>query len=433
MTSDLTIYAKWLNSDNWISELNLTTLLGSSINQSIDLPTSYGIYSITYDSSKESVFDNTGVYNRPYIEETISIIVKLMNGDTEVDSIEYNPTVEGYKDLSTTFASSYIYREYPTVGDNFFETLDVINCAFATGNSDGSITGSRFFNNVTNYIIPKAHEQGCWVIMSIAPESAWTTFANPDNNLIDTFATNVVKAINTYGFDGVDIDWEVPDEGQYTWFTSLAEAVYEKVKENNPNHLVTAAIGGGMWQPPCYDLNNSQNYLDYINVMCYGMSSEYGYYHNALYKQYSFQDTTNKVGKTLSSCSVDESVTIFKDTYKVPKSKIVISGAFYGIKQSRTLTDEVWSDWSKVGSVFYTNIVANYLSNSDYIYVFDDVAKVPYLIKNDYTEFISYENPLSLTYKCEYAINNNLAGIMYWENGCDTTGDLLNAIYDAFN
>lgn len=432
MTANLTLYAKWLFEEDWISDLGLDTLLGDTINADVTLPTTYGAYSVAYISNNVSVFSNTGKYNRPYQETTISVSVKLLNGNVEIDSIEYNPTIEGYKDLTKTIASSYIYRSYSSVTDNFFDTLDIINCAFATAGDTASITGSTYFNNVSNYIIPKAHNDGCWVVMSIAPDSSWTTIANPDNNLIDTFANNIVNAINTYGFDGVDIDWEYPKSGQYTWFTSLIKAVYEKVKANNPNHLVTAAIGGGKWQPAYYDLINSEKYLDYINVMCYDMASSYGYYQNALYKSSSYLDSTNSVGKTLTSCSIDETVTIFNDTYSISSSKLIVGMPFYGVKQVRTNTDGTWSTWEKSGTVYYHNIKANYLSNENYTYVFDNTAKVPYLISKDLTEFISFDDPTSVAYKCQYAIDNKLGGVMYWENGCDPTGELLNAIATSF-
>ena len=43
-------------------------------------------------------------------------------------------------------------------------------------------------------------------------------------------------------------------------------------------------------------------------------------------------------------------------------------------------------------------------------------------------EFYSFDDPTSIGYKCQYIIDNNLGGIMNWQNGSDTTGDLVNAI-----
>lgn len=33
--------------------------------------------------------------------------------------------------------------------------------------------------------------------------------------------------------------------------------------------------------------------------------------------------------------------------------------------------------------------------------------------------------------KAEYVVNNNLAGMMFWQYGGDNTGSLLAAIYDV--
>ena len=83
------------------------------------------------------------------------------------------------------------------------------------------------------------------------------------------------------------------------------------------------------------------------------------------------------------------------------------------------------------GSIDYTSIKNNYLNDDDYEYFYDDIAQVPYILSKDKTLFISYDDPRSILAKCEYVKNNDCAGVMYWENGCDSTGDLVNAIYDG--
>ncbi len=324
--------------------------------------------------------------------------------------------------MTSPVAANYIYRNYDLLTDAYFETNDVIYCAFSIADANGNL-GTSIFKKIEQYIMPKAREYGCWVVLSIAPESEWVTLCNPDNNLVDTFINNIINAINKYDLDGIDIDWEYPESTQTTWFTNLVSKLDAKMNENNPYHLLTAAIGGGMWQHDNYDLSVSKDYLDYINLMCYGLCSASGYYQNALYKSSSYNDSTNKVGKTLTSCSIDESVEIFTSTYDIPSQQLIVGVPFYGVKQ--TLTD---GEWVSGGSIFYTTLVNSYINNSDYKYVFDDVSKVPYLISNDGTIFISYENSESLTIKCKYIIDNNLGGIMNWETGCDTTGELMDTI-----
>lgn len=402
------------------------------IESDIYLPTNYEGLSISWSSDNPSIINNEGIYYRPYIATTVTLTATITSHE---DSITQNFEVnaKGYKVLSTGIASSYIYREYSSVTQTFFDTLDIINCAFIVADANGNLSGTTFLNNVRYYIMDRAHAQGDWVIVSIAPSSSWKSIAlNPTT--VNTFANNIVNLINNYGFDGVDIDWEYPDSTEETLaFTQMMSVIYQKVKANNPHHLVTAAIGAGMWQPPRYDLSNSKQYLDYINMMAYDMSSNTGYYQNALYGSTSFHNPANLVGKTLTSCSIDESVAFYVNNYAIPLSKIIVGIPFYGVRQVRKYENGSWTSWTKSSTPYYHNIKTNYLNNPNYTEYYDNVAKVPYLLKNDGTEFISYDNPTSVTEKCNYVLNNNLGGIMFWEYGCDITGELLNAMKIALN
>jgi chitinase len=401
-------------------------------NQDLNLPRSYSDYDISWISSHENIISNHGTFNRPYIKTTVQLQATFTSTH-QTFSYTYQIETTGYKALSTGIASSYIYRNYHLVDDAFFETLDIINCAFMIANIDGSITGNSFLSNVSAYIMPKAKEHGNWVILSIAPESAWSVIA-ASPQLVNQFAINIVNIINTYGFDGVDIDWETPTSQEKERYTELMRVVYQTVKANNPHHLVTTAITGGMWQPPRYDLNNSLKYIDYINMMTYGMVSNQGYYQNALHPSSNFHDPANLAGRTLTTCSISESIQIFHGQYQVPLSKIIVGVAFYGIRQQRTFntSTNTFSSWSNLGSIHYTSI-NQLLSNSLYTERFDENAGVPYLIKNDGTEFISYDNPRSIRLKSQYVLTHGLGGMMFWEYGTDTTGLLLNAMKEGLN
>lgn len=406
---------------------SMASVIPSIINNDLVLPSSYSAFTITWESSNPIVLTDDGIYKKPF-EEVLLTLKATLKSESKPDgeTIVFNITAKGYKSLDGAIASSYIYRSYNSVTDEFFDTLDIINAAFITADAYGSLYGLNFLSNVKTYIMPKAHEQGDRVIMSIAPESQWSTIAK-DPVLINKFADSIVKTINEYGFDGVDIDWETPKAGEETKFTAMMKVVYEKVKANNPNHLVTAAIAGGMWQPPQYDLINSAKYIDYINMMTYGMTNSNGQYQNALYPNTTFDNQELKAGRTLTSCSISESVDYFHNNYYIPYKKIIVGVAFYGIKQTRSYTTS-WSTWANAGSVFYTSIANSYLNNSNYTVYYDSVSQVPYIVKNDGTEFISYDNPTSIKAKSDYVLSKQLGGIMYWENGCDNTGDLLFAM-----
>ena len=404
-----------------------------NLEKSVFLPSSFSDYTISWSTNNQDVISSEGVFRRPY-QETSVTLTAAFHKDNNTENVTFNVPISGYKSLTAPVASSYIWQRYSSVTNAFFETLDIINCAFISANASGALSGAAFLNNVATYISPKANSKGAWVIMSVAPESQWSTIAaNP--MLVNQFADNIVNMINAYNFDGVDIDWETPKQGEELLFTAMMAVIYAKVKANNPNHLVTAAIAGGMWQPPRYDLNNSQQYLDLINMMTYSMSAEGGYYQNALYKRTGFHHTTFKVGNTATSCSIEESVKFYKDNYNIPNHKIVVGVAFYGMKQTRTYNSSTatWSSWAKGSSVSFQDIHNNYIHSSQYEVFYDDISQVPYIVKKDGTEFISYDNATSVLAKSNYVKANGLGGIMYWENGWDTTGVLLGAIKTGLN
>lgn len=431
-SENITVYAKWDIIDWSDIELYLANLIPSELEEDISLPVTYKTYSISWLSDKPDIISNTGFYNRPYQATTVILSAIIQFGQHTLTKI-YEIEVVGYKSLSAPLTSSYIYRDYHLVSDSFFTTLDIINCAFITANSAGTLSGTAVLSNINNYIMPKARENGNWVIFSIAPDSDWSAIAS-NSTRINIFADNIVAMINQYGFDGVDIDWETPTTEEATRFTEMMRVIYTKVKENNPNHLVTAAIAGGMWQPPRYDLENSHQYLDYINMMTYGMVSNNGYYQNALSKSTTYDNPANNAGKTLTSCSIEESIAIY-NSYGIPNSKIIVGVAFYGIKQTRSYDSvtQTWSAWVNGGSVSYNYINSIYLNSSNYHYNYDNQAGVPYLINEEGTIFISYDNPRSIAEKSEYIIDNGLAGMMYWENGLDLTGTLLLAMEAGLN
>ena len=431
--TEITYTAIWEGASWETLYLLLDDMIPNKATADIELPDTYSHFDILWISSDETVISPEGFFIKPYEATTVQLTAQ-MTLDDETRTRTYEIDIDGYKSLSAPIASSYIYRNYHLVNDDFFETLDIINTAFIIANADASLTGAFYLSNVSQYIMPKAKLHGNWVVMSIAPESSWSVIA-ASMTLIETFADNIVAMINMYGFDGVDIDWETPTGPEATRFTSLMRVVYQRVKANNPHHLVTTAITGGMWQPPMYDLNNSAQYLDYINMMTYGMTSSHGYYQNALYMSRTNHYPTFLAGRTLTSCSIEESLEIFYQQYGVAYSKIIVGVAFYGIRQTRSYNPatQAWTAWTNAGSVYYGDIANHFLTHPDYQRYYDQNAGVPYIIKHDGTVFISYDDPRSIIEKSEYVIEHGLAGMMFWEYGTDPTGILLNAMRSGLN
>ncbi|MDD4213036.1 MAG: glycosyl hydrolase family 18 protein [Bacilli bacterium] len=427
--------------DTIILELD-NLYLDKIVEEDVTLLSDLSGFTFEWISEEPSYLSDEGALHRPYEDTMITMNVR-MNYQGLIKNHEYTFLLKGYRSLEEGIASGYVYRSYNALSDEFFDTMDVIYCAFvmadveggfskrASNNSSVATTNRNFLEDMSTYVIPKSHEKGIYVIPSLGgggsvQRDTLAVIASSDI-LRKAFAANAVALINEYGFDGVDIDWETPTTAEKVNFTLLMMELYNAVKQNNPHHLVTAAIGGGMWQPPRYDLENSHVYLDYVNVMTYGMCSSSGNYQNALYRSTTYHDQTLRVGNTLNSCSIVETITIYNNL-QVPSSKLIFGLAFYGMKQS-------YEDgsWVGKGTVFYTAIKNTYLASGNYASYYDENAGVPYLLSKDRLTFISYDNPRSIVEKCEYVLDNHLAGVMYWENGCDLTGDLVHAIAVGLN
>lgn len=398
------------------------------INNDIELPTNYGGVDISWVSSDENSITNLGKYHKDYEDKNVILTATLSDGEKTVEK-NYFVKAKGYKSLKAPIASTYLYRSYDKLSDEFFETMDIVYCAFVSVDESGNYKVNNALRNIERYVTPRCQKEGIYVIPSIGGggSEAAKIFSKiaSDATLRKNFASSMVKLINTYNLDGVDIDWEAPTSSEKENFTLLMKELFEAVKANNPHHLVTAAIGGGKWYPPRYDLTNSIKYMDYVNMMLYSMCSSSGQYQNALYKSQSKNDAVNGCGYTLTSCSFEESLKIYNDA-GVPNNKLILGLAFYAQKQTKTD-----GQYKGSGTVFYTNLKANYINNPDYKYVFDEKAGVPYLISLDGNTFISYDDPKSIKGKAAYVIETGCAGLMTWEWGCDLTGELGHAMKEG--
>jgi len=394
------------------------------VSNHIDLITHYEDYMVTWKTSNKDVISSTGKYNKPYTTRNVTLTAIIEN--QEVYSFSF--IVRGEKEKSEALATGYFYTNTSSITENSIKNLDIIYCAFAYVNENGEITNvaesTNFIKGLRTYILPLAKKYGTKVLISINESNgAFGTVAmNPE--LSKKFAENIVNLINHFGLDGIDIDWEYPTVQETPYFTTMMKDIYEAVKTNNPDHLVTAAIGGGKWQPPRYDLANSAKYLDYINLMTYSMTSANGQFQNALYK--------STKGYTLVSCTIEESIAIY-DSYGVPRSKILVGLAFYGIRQYDS--NGLGTPSSSSASISFSSIYNTYLANlnPNIIIGYDEETESPYIYDKVNKILISYENERSIARKCEYVNTLGLGGVMYWQDGHDYGDTLVNAVIDNIN
>lgn len=423
LKSNLHLYPKF-ELDILAFDEEMTQLSRLPLNDDLSLTNEINGFTITYESSSDTLLP-TGKFNKPFVEEEVILTAFITDGEIIMEksytfsAVPYPPLVNGkIRSSYTRFFSELTYK--------YYKSVDIINPAFATVNEFGNFKTPQYFSNVSTHIIPKARKYGNRVMLVVGPGTDWTGMVKNGTSAFDNFIDNLLEKVVEVGFAGVDIDWETPKgPTEAVWYVYLMRNLYTRLKELNPNYLVTSAIAGGMWQPENYNLKDSGIYHDYINMMTYDMVQNGGRYQNALYPRRGFHDPVLKVGGVTTSCSIADSVNIYNN-YGIPNEKIIVGVAFYGRNQE--LRNNEW-----ISSGFSTSyhFLKAMIYSGELIEKYDSVAQVPYAISPDGKAFVSYDNRRSIYAKAAYIKENGLAGMMNWDQSHDRDFDLIGYLSDS--
>ena len=436
------LYAKWVSSDDanntystkvveHLKDYYTSLFSDTKIYEDIAFDSVDPFYGaeLTWTSSNTSAILSDGRVLRAKEDVLVDLTIAIKYGNvTETVDVSVNVKGNPYRDLSKeSVIGAYVYTgtyNNRPVDDILLNTANIIYMAFVTPQEDGTLLATVDFLSKYEKFKEDALNKGVRVIASIggANSTIFDSIAMDDYKRY-TFINACLDLVIEHGFAGIDIDWEYPQQENAKYFTLLMKDLNETLKAYDKELLVTSAIPAGPWGPPKFDLKNSHQYIDYINLMSYDLQvSETGLpgrHHSALY-----QSTM-----TYSLCSVDATVEGWKKAYQMPAEKIVIGAAFYGrMSTLNRLNGTITADGDCGVSIRYNTIVSDYLSKPTVTEYWDEKAKAPYLFDTATNTFISYDNPKSIGYKCDYVNEKGVAGIFWWDYGSDSTGDLIEAV-----
>ncbi len=398
-----------------IDEFSSITVITSDLT----LPTTNETYGtvIAWNSSNTHAISHAGVYAKPYVDTNVTLTAEV-SYQAYSDTVTFNMVSKRYySDLTDGVSMSYMYYSNSTASNKTYQDIDIVIFAHATAAADGTIANLSTLNSYLPSRVANCHAYGTYAILSFFTDNLSTIAA--DNALRITFANNIVNAINSLNLDGVDIDWEFPASAEAPNYTLLMKEIYNRVKANNSHHLVITATGIDTYTR--YDLTNSIQYLDYVNIMTYDMhSTATATHHSALnYKSgYCYKAISNAYTYYVTNLGLDP-------------NKLILGIPFYG--RVFTNTNGLGTAATYDSSISYASIVSTYLSNPNYSEYWDSNCQAPYLYSAVDRKFISYDNPTSIALKVKYAADKGFAGVMYWQDAQDSGDVLFNALINGMN
>lgn len=242
--------------------------------------------------------------------------------------------------------------------------------------------------------------------------------ANPQAR--QTFLDSSIAFLNTYNFDGIDVDWEYPaynggvPEDKQNYIEMLG------VLKNGlgpMGKLVTVAVNNQVLQD-AYDVPGINANVDFINLMTYDfhMGGE--------------QATASTAPLPDVQASANNWIGAGADP-----NKLTLGLAFYGPGFILADPNNNGMGAPTTGQAGETYTYAAICTLGDWAEGWDDGAAVPFKFSG--TNWVAYENPTSIGIKVDFAKSLNLGGVMMWavnmddkNAACGVRNGLLSAIRD---
>ncbi|XP_035779009.1 acidic mammalian chitinase-like [Anopheles albimanus] len=252
--------------------------------------------------------------------------------------------------------------------------------------------------------------------------SATFSLVAASSSLRSTFATNARRFCKAHGFDGVDISWHYPGEGDRWNFVQLLRVLSTEL--HSVGLILTVAVGASESRAlESYDINCIARHVDYINLMTYDYNGSWDSYtgHNApLYAGPT--DTTEFQQKLNIDHSVqhwlNEGAQAHKLILGVPtygRSFRLSNKLGHGVRAPSDDAGDAGPYTKEAGILAYYEVLEN-LQNG-WIKTRDDKQKVPYA--HSECQWMSYDDNESIANKCKYVVDHNLGGVMVWSIDMD--------------
>ena len=299
--------------------------------------------------------------------------------------------------------------------------------------ADGSIDISK--DAIEPELIPRAHAAHVRVLVCVqGPSQVFKKIAEQPASRAK-FANTLKDFALKYNYDGVDIDWEVP-QGAVDVANNVAMMQALRDVLPAPKYLLSMATpsepGPGHWGE--FDFKALLPIVDFFNVMTYDFHGPWVKHtgHNS-----PLFPSNNDQGH---EGSIDESINLYLNQLGVPAEKINLGTAFYGYESPAPDLNSICDCEKTTYSREYGSYIksrATVAAGSDWVDHTDPSAMAPYLTEGGASpSFLTYDDAASTARKVIYALAvRDLGGVFMWELSGDFDGkhqELLDSMYSAY-
>lgn len=392
----------------------------------LTLPSELSGTTISWSSSNTQVLSTNGIFCRQEEDVTVTLKARIVSGRS-VGEWERDVLVGNINDMkmktlySGRIVMMYVYSNMHPYTPYELENVDIINHAFALIDpTTHKLKLSGIENSVREII--KARSYGIRVCLSIGGWGAdGFSQACATAETREVFIQSIIDAVQKYGYDGVDLDWEYPgsdaariakSSSDKANFTVLVKELRAALNKINSKLLLTAAVAS---DTTYYNVPEVDKYLDYWNLMTYDFSyKETG--SRARYDE-SLPDTKQSVEAYINAKATPEKM-ILGVTFRATKFAVESLGSTYGVGQTMQL-DRVDID--------YKNIIKSYVNDTNYKYYYDSkngmaIRYTPNKV-DGYYMVVTYNDESSISSKASLAKSKKLGGMMAWDLSMDSTNN----------
>ncbi|NBD08723.1 glycosyl hydrolase family 18 protein [Corallococcus silvisoli] len=383
-----------------------------------------------------------GVYTAPATAGTYRVVAQSQADPSKqaIATIVVTPPTATGKWVSGYY-TGWNADDYPPEKVDFSAITHIL-VGRAVPKADGTLS-TQFDNDqgpqIARTLSQRAHAAGRKAIIMVGGSGEHDGWVGAASNANRTkFVTNLLKAMDDFGYDGLDLDWEPVDVADRPNLLALVKAL----RQARPNMLLTFPIHWiNINFPEDADPWYAQlaPYLDQVNVMSYEMIGPWDGWQSWF--------TSALKGETgVHPTSVASSLALWVQA-GIPKAKLGMGIPFYGLAWRhitgpyQPFTD--WSDYVGGDNSFTYKKITGYAPKGTYHW--DDTAQADYLtfappnLPEDGTvTWISYDGPRAIAAKGAFAKAQGYGGTIIWtvNQGCTnpTTGanPLLDAVKAAF-